>query len=436
MPIGSKRNVGGCPLPHRKMRGSDAWRKERLLSCDSRMKDVMTEIDLDELRSELNDFAQPCKTVSHSPVSQRIIAGFEEIERFVDEHGRLPEHGENKDILERLYAVRLDRMRESSECRDVLKNLDSRGLLGEETCARTSEQPTDEELLSSLSMEAKRQDDLTRLVNVRSREEIRAAEEIAQRNICQDFGEFQPIFEKVQYELDAGKRQTLKYKDNAEIRQGDLFILEGQKVIVAEMGDQFINNYDRPDRRLRVVYANGTESDLLLRSLQRALNKDKASRRITEPGFGPLFSDNEEEGDLSTGYIYVLRSKSEHPFIAENRAVIHKIGVTGGDVKSRIGNAKKESTYLLADVEVVATFKLANINRNRLEALIHKFFGSARLDLELKDRFGVQVESKEWFLLPLPVIEEAIEKIKEGSIGSFRYDSETARLVEYEASSK
>lgn len=99
-------------------------------------------------------------------------------------------------------------------------------------------------------------------------------------------------------------------------------------------------------------------------------------------------------------------------------------------MKNRIGNAKKESTYLLADVEVVATFKLANINRNRLEALIHKFFGSARLDLELKDRFGVQVESREWFLLPLSVIEEAIQKIKEGSIGSFRYDSETARLVQ------
>ena len=390
----------------------------------------MSDIDLDELRSELNDFAQPAKTVGHSAISQRIIAGFEEIERFVEEHERLPEHGDDKDIFERLYAVRLDRMRASSECREVLKGLDSRGLLGDEASARTNEDPTDEELFSSLGIEAEREDDLTQLVNVRSREEIKAAEEIAQRNLCHDFAEFQPIFETVQSELDTGKRQTRKYRDDAEVRKGDLFILDGQKVIVAEMGDPFISNYERPDRRLRVVYANGTESDLLLRSLQRALNKDKASRRITEPGFGPLFSDDEEEGDLATGYIYVVRSKSEHPFIAENRSVIHKIGVTGGDVKSRIGNAKKDSTYLLAEVEVVATFKLANINRKRLEALIHKFFGSARLDLELKDRFGVQVESREWFLLPLPVIEEAIERIKEGTIGNFRYDSETARLVE------
>lgn len=390
----------------------------------------MTEIDLDELRAELNDFAQPAKTKVHSAVSQRIIAGFEEIDRFVEEHERLPQHGEDRDIFERLYAVRLDRMRESVECRDVLKDLDSRGLLGDDANVRISDDPTDEELLSSLGTDAKRHYDVTRLVHVRSRGEIRAAEEVAQRKLCQDFDGFKPIFEKVQYELDAGKRQTLKYKDNAEVRKGDLFILEGQTLIVAEMGDPFISNYERPDRRLRVVYANGTESDLLLRSLQRALNKDKASRRITEPGLGPLFSGDEEDGDLATGYIYILRSKSDYPFIAENREVIHKIGVTGGDVKSRIGNAKNESTYLLADVEVVATFKLANINRKRLEALIHKFFGSARLDLELMDRFGRPVESTEWFLLPLPVIEEAIEKIKDGTIGNFRYDSETARLVE------
>jgi hypothetical protein len=126
----------------------------------------------------------------------------------------------------------------------------------------------------------------------------------------------------------------------------------------------------------------------------------------------------------------VLRSKSDHPFVAKNRTVLHKIGVTGGDVKSRIANAKKDPTYLLAEVEIVATFKLANINRKRLEALLHKFFGKARLDLELKDRFGSQVEPKEWFLVPLPVIEEAIEKLVQGVIENFRYDPETARIVE------
>ena len=393
-------------------------------------KDI-TDEDL-ELLGDLGVDAEATQTGGRSAREQRIIAGFEEIERFVQEHGRKPEHGENRDIFERLYAVRLDRIRESGECREILRSMDSHGLLdiGDDAqSSRVNEEPSDEELLDALGVGAVPAEDVTQLVHVRSRDEKTAAEEIAQRNPCKDFGEFRPLFEKVQHDLGTGQRRTLKYKENADVKKGDMFILDGQKVIVADLGEPFVSDYGRPDRRLRVVYDNGTESDLLVRSLQRALNKDKASRRITEPDLGPLFSDEEEEDDLPTGYIYVLRSKSEHPFVAEHRSVVHKIGVTGGDVKGRIANAKKDPTYLLADVEIVATFKLSNINRKGLEALLHKFFGSARLDLELKDRFGGQVEPREWFLVPLPVIEEAIQKLIEGTIGNFRYDSEAAKLV-------
>ncbi len=227
-----------------------------------------------------------------------------------------------------------------------------------------------------------------------------------------------------------GTRQTIKYQDNAAIDQGDLFILDGQKALVATIGDFFVSDYGRHDSRLRVIYDNGTESDLLLRSLQRALNKDKASRRITKPDFGPLFSHVEAEDDLPSGHIYVLRSRSDDPFIAENRSIIHKIGVTGGDVKTRIANAKNDPTYLLADVEIVATFKLVNINRKGLEKLIHKFFSSARLDLELPDRFGIPVQPQEWFLVPFEAIEQAVNKIQDGTIDQFRYDRKTANFTE------
>lgn len=405
--------------------------------CSAQMSKEITDEDL-ELLGELGVETEAPQAGGRSAREQRIIAGFEEIERFVQERGRPPEHGETRDIFERLYAVRLDQIRASSECREILQDRDALGLLGVEDDIPSGrlKEPTDEELLVSLGVNLVPADDVTELVHVRSREEIKAAEEIAQRNPCNDFDQFKPIFERVQRELGTGERRTLKYQDNAEVKKGDLFILDGQKVIVASMGGTFVNDYGRPDRRLRVVYDNATESDLLVRSLQRALNKDKASRRITDPDWGPLFSDEAEEDDLPTGYIYVLRSKSEHPFVAKNRSVIHKIGVTGGDVKNRISNAKKDPTYLLADVEIVATFKLSNINRKRLEALLHKFFGSARLDLELKDRFGGQVEPREWFLVPFAVLEEAIQKLKEGTIGAFRYDPETARLIECHADSK
>lgn len=394
------------------------------------MPERITDEDL-ELLEALDVDTTPAPSRGRSAREQRIIAGFEEIERFVEEHARAPQHGEHRDIFERLYAVRLDRMRASAECREVLKDMDPRGLLHAANNAGAilaDDEATDEELLASLGVEPSPDDDVTQLVHVRSREEIRAAEEIAQRAPCPDFEEFRPIFERVQRELQTGRRQTVKYKERAEIKRGDLFILDGQKVLVASVGERFVSDYGRPDRRLRAVYDNGTESDLLARSLQRALYKDKASRRITEPGFGPLFSEIEEEDDLETGYIYVLRSKSEHPFIAENRSVIHKIGVTGGDVKARIANARKDPTYLLADVDIVQTYKLANVDRKSLEALLHKLFGSARLDLQLKDRFGSQVESREWFLVPFSVIDDAIQKIKDGSICEFRYDPEEACL--------
>lgn len=239
--------------------------------------------------------AEAAATGGRTDKEQRIIAGFEEIERFVEEHGRQPEHGESRDIFERLYAVRLDRIREFAECRGVLAGLDSKGLLGPDNEPRESrieEAPTDYELLAALGVAADPVDDVTKLVHVRPREEIKAAEEIAQRNPCKDFAAFQPLFEKIQRELASGMRHTLPYKDNAETKKGDLFILDGQKVIVADMGDPFVSDYGRPDRRLRVVYDKGTESDLL--TLKPCLHPDSRNRRRHRHASHrlPAFSEN------------------------------------------------------------------------------------------------------------------------------------------------
>jgi hypothetical protein len=386
----------------------------------------LTDEDID-LLEELGVDTEPEVVGAASPREQRIVVGFEEILSFVAEHGRVPQHGEHRNIFERLYAVRLDSLRNSSECREILKTIDKGGLL--DGAVGAEEQLTDEDLLAALGVRESPGGSITNLVHVRSQEEIRTAEEIAQRNPCKDFDKCKPLFEAVQRDLDSGARVTIKYRDDAEVAKGDLFILDGQKVLIAELGDWFTPEQGRKNRRLRVIYDNGTESDLLVRSLQRALNKDRASRRIISGTQYHLFSDKPEEGDTQTGYIYVLRSKSAHPFIAEHRSVIHKIGVTGGDIEKRIANSQKDPTYLLADVELVASFKLANMDRRALESLIHKFFADARLDLELKDRFGCEVEPREWFLVPLPVIQEAIERLRDGTIGAFRYDPAEARLI-------
>ncbi len=187
------------------------------------------------------------------------------------------------------------------------------------------------------------------------------------------------------------------------------------------------------DARLRVIFDNGTESNMLMRSLQRALHKDEAGRRITDPSAGPLFADHTADGDEASGTIYVLRSKSDLPIVKKHRDVLHKIGVTSGKVERRIANAKIDATFLLADVEIVATYELFNINRTKLENLIHRIFDSARLDVEIKDRFGNPVVPREWFLVPFSVVDEAVDKIKDGTIKEFAYDPKQARLVERRA---
>jgi hypothetical protein len=177
-----------------------------------------------------------------------------------------------------------------------------------------------------------------------------------------------------------------------------------------------------------VIFDNGTESNNLLRSFQRALYKDETGRRITEPDAGPLFEEPTNPEGTESGTIYVLRSLSDHPQIVEHREVIHKIGVTGGNVEGRIANARLDPTFLLADVEVVATYKLSDINRSKLENLLHCFFAAAQLDLQIADRFGNPVKPREWFLAPLPVIDDVVRRIRDLSIVDFEYDPETASL--------
>jgi hypothetical protein len=259
--------------------------------------------------------------------------------------------------------------------------------------------------------------------------EIQAAEEIARRTPCKDFDRFKPLFARLKKEIERGLRRTRRFIRDAEIKTGECFILGGQMAYVAEIGEEFRTEQDRRNAKLRVIFENGTESQGLLRSFQRALYKDEAGRRITEPDAGPLFGDDEGEDDVESGTIYVLRSKSDHPMVAASPDVIHKIGVTGGDVAARLAGAKADPTFLFADVEVVATYELFNINRAKLETLIHNFFSAARLDLEMKDRFGVPFKPREWFLVPLFVINEAVERIRDGSITEFQYDARGARLV-------
>jgi T5orf172 domain len=389
----------------------------------------MPDLDLDELAGELADFAPAKKKqTTFTPREERVIAGFEDIERFYQEHGRAPQHGEDRDIFERLYAVRLDRLRELEECRTLLVPFDKYGLLDGALAAAPEPEELDMDDLAAELAGLGEGDDITQLRHVWSAEEKRAAEEIARRDKCHDFEKFEPLFKQVKADLASGTRVTRPFELKAEIRPGAYFIVGGIIAFVADMADIFVNAQGRTDARLRVIFDNGTESGMLMRSLQRQLNEDEAGRRITDPAPGPLFADKAEEGEAETGTIYVLRSKSDHPFVQEHREVVHKIGVTSGSIVGRLAGAEKSSTYLLAGVEVIASYKVYGVNCQKLESLIHKVFAAAQLNLTITDRFGHLVKPREWFVVPLSVVNEAVERIRDRSIISYRYNPATGEL--------
>lgn len=394
------------------------------------VKKTFTEED-DELLAELGVELEDSNKGAHSSREARIIAGFKEIETFFESNGRVPQRGDDRDIFESIYAIRLDVILSSQECLSVLSDLDKNGLL---TNAKISENELfadmdDSKLLSELGVDIKNDGDLTNLTYVKSTAEKRAAEQIGHRSPCLDFEKFKPIFIKIKEELKSGERKSFRFKEDASINQGECFILGGQIAYIEEIGELTEDSFGKWDGRLRIIFDNGTESNILLRSFQKALYKDEAGRRITEPNAGPLFTDVIDEEDIETGTIYVLRSKSDHPYVAQHRDVLHKIGVTGGKVETRISNAASEATYLLADVKVVATYKLVGINRVKLENLFHRIFASAQLDIVINDRFGKPVKPKEWFVVPLNIIEEVVDRIRDGSITSYVYDPKQVKLT-------
>lgn len=391
----------------------------------------------DALLAALGIKVESKKVQKYTTREQRIISGFEEIQKFVEVHGRFPQHGENKDIFERLYAVRLDQIRNTKECVDLLSDFDNQNLLepGYKT-EDISSDIDDEELLKQLGVDDESDESITNLKYVKTRAEKRAAEEIANRNRCEDFEQFQPLFKKIKKEIDAGLRKTVRFRKDAgftktTLKKAQFLIIGGQIALIDQIGETIKAPNGEEDARLRVIYSNGTESNILLRSLIRAMYKDETSRFITDPSLGPLFSGDNSDDDQESGTIYVLRSLSNHPLVQKNKDVVHKIGVTGGDVNKRIANAKNDATFLMSDVEIVATYKLANINRTKLENIIHRFFSSAKLDIEINDRFGKKVNVREWFLVPIFIIDEMVRKLKDGTVSDYYYDTAIAELKKY-----
>lgn len=358
---------------------------------------------------------------------------FEELKSFIEANGREPDI-EATNIHEAKLAARLSKLRSTPEALEALAPFDTEGLLGTKSSGEKKTELTIDDVLSSDLLAD--DDDIFNLrhVTVGTKSQTASAD-MATRKKCMDFDSFKPLFLKIQKELDDGTLETTGIKGIAEIQKGQAFILSGLIAYVAEMGEKHERRKGHHNARMRVVYSNGMESNLLLRSFGAALYKDKSARAIVPKDSGPLFV--EEDSPLyKTGIVYVLRSKSEEPSIAKHRDYLHKIGVTTSDVKKRVANAAKDATYLLADVEVVAEFTLYNMNLQATEKLLHTFFREAQADIQIPDRFGNMVRPKEWFFLPLSVIKEVVNILQNDDIRKYKYNSSDISIARVEESFK
>lgn len=397
---------------------------------------MATKKTLDELFAEDDSGLLDVKPKSNGlgTDESRIRQAFEEINVFVDRLGFAPGAGPNDrrlGVSERALQTRLRTYLDNPALAQSLADLDRHGLLK----VAVAHLPASlDELLES-------GDDLLDDPNegIFEMKIAKAApakpEMVSERAPCADFEKFRPLFDKAAAQLASGERKSMKFANEQEIEAGGFFILNGLMVYVAEVRDPHIRNGKR-NARLRLIFDNGTEGNNLLRSLATELYKDPNGRRLSDPHAGPLFGQGGAElvhvaapQDRITGCIYVVKSLSALPDIARLDGQLFKIGFTTGTLEDRIRVAADDPTFLMAPVRPVLSYDAINLNANKFENIVHRFFAEARLDIEIKDRFGKPIRPREWFLLPLPVIERAVPMIIDGSILRHRYDHRACEIV-------
>ncbi|MCB2160430.1 MAG: GIY-YIG nuclease family protein [Rhodobacteraceae bacterium] len=380
---------------------------------------------------------------TRSPERERDAQLVTEVNAFFERHGRVPDAAAADHDEMRLGMI-WSRLVAKGDAPDLL-DVDRNGLLSggrfELTPEPLAAEPDwrddveNDEVPASLDdifddEELEVSEALTVIRNVTPAEERLVPDHRAEFYPCHDFDRFRAMFKGTQAALETGEREVRPINPNEEVRvdEGSLFIRKGLLTYVAEKAEMTARAGKR-DHRLRIIFSNGTESDPLLSSFRKALADDPTSRAIHRHGLGALDPDWEADRIDLTGTVYVLRSKSNEPQIVEVRNILLKIGVTTQEVRRRIADARNDPTFLLAPVEVVATYDLVNLSWRKVEGLLHRFFDAARpRDLWITDRFGRKVYPREWFYVLPEHVSRAVQAIKDGTLHQIEYDPETQTI--------
>ena len=390
-------------------------------------KDKLSEIFESDLLGLLAvDETKNCPVSSQD---SRLIDSFQEISDFYETNQRCPELGD--DIGEYRLASRLAAIKKAPKKVKTLLPYDYYNLLAsEETKSVSVEELISDDPLGLLDGDDEA-DSIYTLSHVKPSERLRP-DYIAHRKVCKDFDLYEEAFQRIHNDLENGRRRLVEFKEG-DLHEGCYYVLRGvvlyleQNLAVKQKIEYKSGAKVRREGRTRCIFDNGTESSMLYRSLGKALKLD---------GFciSDLIDQNEssvsiDSTDVQNGYIYVLRSLSRAPQIRSIRN-LYKIGYCSGDVTTRIKNAVHEPTYLMNDVEVVLTVRCYNLDVPYLEASIHSFFSNVNVYFEVRDDEGIMHYPKEWFTVPLNIIEETIPLIVDKKIGSYRYDKNLQMIIQ------
>lgn len=360
----------------------------------------------------------------------RLRDQFAEITQFYEDNQRLP-NADGGDITEYTLAARLDGIKRNPKKVKALLDLDTYNLLrSEETPSVSLEQLLAEDPLGLLESDEE-SNSIFKLSHVKPTDRLRP-DYVARRKVCKDFDMYEDAFKRIHADLESGRRKLVVFNGQDDLVEGRYFVIRGV-VLYLEIDASNLTEkkyqgqvYRRKDGRTRCIFDNGTESTMLFRSLTNAMRIDGFSIsdiQINEDGTPKI-----EPDDVQNGYIYVLRSLSRNPKIRQMRN-LYKIGYCSGDVTTRIQNAAKKPTYLMSDVEVILTARCYNLYVPYLEANIHRFFSGTNLQLEIRDNQGVLHYPREWFVVPLSVVEEAIQLIVKKEIEHYKYNPNMKMII-------
>lgn len=370
------------------------------------------------------------KTSNIKTEEDRLIDAFEEINLFIDKNHREPNTSSMSEYG--LYA-KLRNFRENEIDKKTLKPFDRHNLLGHVEIDELTIDDifNDDDDLGLL--ETDNELDIFKYKHISKSDDRAKTDFVAKRKPLKEkeFEKYEKMFQKVHQEIKEGKRRIEtfnKYEENLIV--GNFYMISGV-LLYLESADlkkeewiQKSGNRVRLEGRTRTIFENKTHSNMLFRSLGKQIEKNgKMITNIIENSEQNLFINTDllKEEDIQTGWIYVLKSKSENPNIS-NIKDLYKIGYSSTSVDERIKNAKNEATYLFANVKKIATYQVYNRNADKLESLLHRFFAQACLNVDLFDTKGQRITPREWFVVPFDVIEEVIHLILNESIVNYEYD--------------